>query len=45
MSAIRSASTGTPYLNPKLTTVIRSLTVSGVPNACGDLVLELVHVQ
>ena len=37
MSAIRSASTGTPYLNPKLTTVIRSFTVSGVPKALATL--------
>ena len=40
MSASRSASTGTPYLNPKLTTVIRSLTASGVPNALATLSLS-----
>ena len=33
MSATKSASTGMPYLKPKLTTVTLSATVSGVPNA------------
>ena len=33
MSAMKSASTGMPYLKPKLTTLTRSRTVSGVPNS------------
>ena len=45
MSATMSASTGMPYLKPKLTTVTFSETVCGGAERIGDLVGELVHVE
>ena len=45
MSATKSASTGMPYLKPKLITVTLSRVVSGVPNDSRDPVGELVDVE
>ena len=45
MSATKSASTGMPYLNPKLTTLILRRVASGVPNASATRSGELVDVE